>query len=351
MPYKRRTHSHGQLAILAQRQHGVVSAKQMAGLGYTRSTIADWVAVGHLHRVHRGVYAVGHEKLSRKGQVMAAALAHAPAYVSHWTAGWLHGLFKSSTVDHLTAPTRRRRVPDEITVHFASLAPEDITVIDGIPVTSVFRTLLDLAPYLDLKRLRRLLGRMEELKTFDLRSFDALLSRTRGHPGNRPLRKALRAYRPDLAVTRSDVERDFRRLVRRAGIPTPAANFNVAGYEIDAWWEAERFGVELDVYATHSSPGSFEEDRRRQDDLLAEGIEVTRVTDVRLEEEPDQVMERLAAHLARRRRELAAYSVPSGRAGSRAPPAPQALENSAGSVRGGRILQGALQPREPHTSP
>jgi very-short-patch-repair endonuclease len=284
----------------------VVSTRQLAQLGYTRSSASKAHGVGRLRRVHRGVYAVGHTDLKHKGRVMAAALACQPAVVSHWTAGWLHGLFKTSSTFELTAPTERRpRKP--FSLHFASLAPEDITVIDGIPATSVFRTLLDLAPYLTLKRLRQLLARTEELKAFDLPSFDALLSRTGGHRGNRPLRKALRAYRPDPAVTRSDLERDFRRLVRRARLPMPAANYNVEGYEVDAWWETERFGVELDVYATHGSPHSFEEDRHRQDDLLAAGVEITRITDVRLEEEPDAVMERLRSHLARRRRELAAY--------------------------------------------
>jgi very-short-patch-repair endonuclease len=88
--------------------------------------------------------------------------------------------------------------------------------------------------------------------------------------------------------------------VTQAGLPTPAMNHFVAGHEIDAWWEAERFGVELDVYETHGSRLSFEEDRVRDDELLLAGIETTRVTGPRLDREPEAVVGSLRRHLARR---------------------------------------------------
>ena len=78
-------------------------------------------------------------------------------------------------------------------------------------------------------------------------------------------------------------------------------NALVEGYELDAYWEAEGFAVELDVYATHGSPTSFEADRERGDELLLAGIELIRVTDVRLDREPRETVARVAAHLARRR--------------------------------------------------
>jgi very-short-patch-repair endonuclease len=140
---------------------------------------------------------------------------------------------------------------------------------------------------------------------FDLRDFESLLARTSGHPGHARLTSALRIYRPELAVLRSDLERDFRALVRGSSLPLPSHNVNVGAYELDCYWPEQRFCVELDVYATHGSRRSFEADREREDDLLLAGIEVMRVTDVRLEREPDEVMARLAAHLKRRRRTLA----------------------------------------------
>src|SRR5262249_57662035 len=99
-----------------------------------------------------------------------------------------------------------------------------------------------------------------------------------------------------------DVEGDFRALLRASPLPLPSPNAFVGRYELDCYWEAERFCVELDVYATHGSRRSFEADREREDDLLLAGIEVMRVTDVRLEREPERVISRLAAHLERRRR-------------------------------------------------
>jgi very-short-patch-repair endonuclease len=244
-------------------------------------------------------------------------LACQPAVISHWTAGWVWGIFKTSSTLHLTTPTERRpRRP--FYFHRASLRAADVTEIDGIPVTSLARTLLDLAALVAPERLAKLLQRANELEDdegrglFDLREVTELLARSKGHPGRRPLTRALRIYRDDLVVLRSDFERDFRALVQRAGLPAPAANVNVAGYEIDCWWEDARFGVELDVYATHGSPLSFEEDRIRIDDLMAIGVEVTRVTDVRLEREADKVMQRLAGHLARRRRPATSNAMPRG---------------------------------------
>jgi hypothetical protein len=292
---------HTPLKELATRQHGVVSTKQLKALGYTRQAASQANGVGRLHRIHRGVYAVGHTDLTHHGRVMSAVLACQPAVASHWTAAWLWGLTRSNTRVHLTAPTRRH-ARKEFRVHYASLAPEDIRVTEAIPLTSPARTLLDLASLVNPHRLAKLLQRVEELKLFDLRAFESLLARTRGRPGHAPLRRALRLYRPELSVLRSELERQFRALVHQAGIPAPSSNYLVAGYEIDCWWEAERFGVELDVYATHGSPLSFEEDRIRDEVLLSLGIETIRVTDLRLERGPQQVMQRLRGHLVRRRR-------------------------------------------------
>jgi very-short-patch-repair endonuclease len=141
------------------------------------------------------------------------------------------------------------------------------------------------------------------MELLDLRQIDALLARTRGHPGWGRLRKALGAYR-DPGFTRSDLERDFLRLVREAGLPRPATNLFVAGYELDAYWEAERFAVELDTYEFHGGRISFEEDRLRREDLKLAGIEITQVTGSRMDREPEQVKERMLALLAQRRLEL-----------------------------------------------
>jgi predicted transcriptional regulator of viral defense system/very-short-patch-repair endonuclease len=304
MSAKRRTPDGRELADLAKQQHGVVSARQMLGLGYARATLGVWAQAGKLHRIHRGVYAVGHEALSWEGRLVAAVLANEPAVVSHKTAAWIWELLRWRPEGfHVTAPTRRHR-RETIVVHFALLAPEDHAVVDGIPVTSLARTMLDLAPSESTRRLHQMMNRAEERKTFDLRRFDRLLARAGGHPGRVKLRYALDTFKPEHVVLRSDLERRFRDLVIAAGLPTPQTNVVVEGYELDAYWEAEGFVVELDVYATHGSPLSFEADREREDDLLLAGIETIRVTGVRLDREPRETIARVAAHLERRRRTI-----------------------------------------------
>jgi predicted transcriptional regulator of viral defense system/very-short-patch-repair endonuclease len=298
---KRRTHRGTALAETARQQHGVVSARQLAEVGFPRETIARWIKEQRLHRIHRGVYAIGHEALSWEGRCMAAVLANAPAVASHKTAAWIWELrrWRPGRFE-LTAPTRRHR-REPVVVHFARLAPEDRAVVDEIPVTSVAHTVLDLAPDESTRNLHRMMDRAEERKTFDRRRFDRLLARAGGHPGRVKLRYALDTFKPEYAVLRSDLERRLRELVLAAGLPRPATNIFVAGCELDVYWEAEGFAVELDVYATHGSRLSFEEDRERADDLLLAGIELIRVTDVRLNREPRETIARVAAHLERRR--------------------------------------------------
>src|SRR6202000_1287974 len=92
---KRTRVGHGTLAELATRQHGVVSTGQLSALGYTRSSVSKASGVGRLPRVHRGVYVVGHQRLTWHGRCMAAVLAASPSVASHWSAGWLWGLLPS----------------------------------------------------------------------------------------------------------------------------------------------------------------------------------------------------------------------------------------------------------------
>jgi hypothetical protein len=297
--YKQRTHRAA--SELAGRQHGVISIRQLERLGYSRDAAAKAVASGRLHRLWRGVYAVGHTDLSPQGRCLAAVLACAPgAVLSHGSAAWLWGLYRHrpGTID-VTAPTRRHRKPP-IRLHYARLHDDERALRERIPVTSVSRLLLDLAATLTDARLESLLERCEELGLFDLGEIDATLARAGGHHGAGRLRRSLAIYRPDPAFTRSRMERRFLELVIDSGLPRPATNFNVAGLELDAYWDAERFAVELDVYETHGTRAAFERDRRREEELLLAGIESIRITGPRLKHEPQQVMERLARHLTRR---------------------------------------------------
>lgn len=266
---------------------------------------------GRLHRLHRGVYAVGHLDLSWHSHCLAAVLACAPALASHTSAAWLWGVLRNRPdTFHVTTATRRHPKP-YARLHHARLVDDDRAVLDGIPVTSLPRTLLDLAAMLPPRRLRRAIERSEELCLFDLGPVDSLLARAGGHPGAGRLRRALTLYRPP-PFTRSGLELRFLELVRNAGLPTPSTGFNELGYELDVYWRAERFAVELDAYETHGTREAFESDRLRQENLKLGGIEMIRVTGPRLDGEPDEVIERVALLLERRRQELPR----TGRAGS-----------------------------------
>ena len=230
---------------------------------------------------------------------MAAVLASYPSVASHLSAGWLWGLLRSrpGTV-HLTSRSPRPGKRPFV-VHRADLATADRCIRDGIPVTSVARTILDLAIDSWPKTVARYIELADDLKVFDLREMRELLDRSKGHRGAAKVRAALDAYRPERKFTRSGFERRFLELVREAELPEPAMNVFVAGHELDAYWEEARFGVELDTYATHGSRLSFEDDRVRDDDFLHAEIVTTRVTETRLDREPGAVVDSLRRHLAR----------------------------------------------------
>jgi len=305
MDDKERTHQ--PLAELANVQYGVVSTAQMEALGYSRDAISYAARSGRLHRLHQGVYAVGHTSLTWESRCLAAVLASAPgAVASHASAAWLWGLLRSRPeAFHVTAPTRRH-ARKRIRLHFAPLIEEDRAICEQIPVTSVARTLLDYAASATPPRLARVLERAEERNLLDIDPIDRLMRRVPGHRGVARLRRALDIYRPEPVFTRSGLERRFLELVRRYHLPNPSMNFQEGGYELDAYWPAERFAVELDVYETHGSRAAFESDREREEELLLQGIETIRVTGPRLKREPRQVLERVETHLERRRRQVAA---------------------------------------------
>jgi len=279
-------------------------------LGYSRSAVARAAANGRLHRLYRGVYAVGHTDLSPQAECLAAVLACGPgALLSHHSAAWLWGVARWPHAPlAVTAPKPRRpRLP--IRLHRArALTPDDRAVHECIPVTAIPRTLLDLAAAVRPDRLRRLLQHSEELRLFDLREFEAVLARSAGHPGAGRLRRAMALYRP-APFTRSGLERRFLELVLEAGLPRPATGFAAAGYELDVYWPDQRFAVELDTYETHGSHDSFESDRLRQENLKLAGIEMTRVTGHRLDREPQRVIERVGQLLAQRRLQLRGSAV------------------------------------------
>jgi hypothetical protein len=301
---KGRQQSSAELAELAERQHGVVSIRQLeTKLGFSRQTVLREVEAKRLQRLQRGVYAVGHRNLSEHGLCLAAVLACGPeALLSHRSAAWLWGLWGyGPTPLHVTGPQPRKpHLP--IRIHrSAILTAADRAMEENIPVTALPRTFLDCAVELRPAQLQRLLERAEELRLFDLGPIEELLGRSGRHKGRRRLRRAIGLYQP-VPFTRSGFETRFFEAVLAAGLPRPATNFAEAGFELDVYWPELRFAIELDTYGTHGTNAAFERDRLRDEELLLAGIELVRVTDVRFHREPEAVLATVAALLARRER-------------------------------------------------
>jgi hypothetical protein len=179
------------------------------------------------------------------------------------------------------------------------LTEADRAMVEGIPVTAVPRTLLDLAAAVRFEWLEKMVERSEELGLFDLWAVEELLARTVGHHGHKRLRQAIALYRP-MSFTRSGLEKRFLELVIAAGLPPPHTNYVEHGFELDCYWPEHRFAVELDVFETHGTRAAFERDRKRQEDLLLMGIQMTRVTGPRLQREPEEVIRRVARLLSER---------------------------------------------------
>jgi hypothetical protein len=288
------------MARLADRQHGVVSFGQLRALGFGADAIQHRVANGALHRVHQGVYAAGHGRISREGRWLAAVLACGPtALLSHRDAAALWGLTRpgSHAGTDVTTARRCRRRPGIVLHRSRGVHPEDRATSDGIPVTGVARTLLDLAEAVRPWRLGRAIEEAERRGLFDLRAVERLIARSRGRHGLKPLAAVLGEYRPVPAFTRSEFERRFIELCRKAGLPEPAANLWLAGGEADMSWPDRRLVVELDTAAHHQTQVAFERDRARDAALQLAGYRVLRVTDRRLAGAPEQVVRAVRALL------------------------------------------------------
>lgn len=170
------------------------------------------------------------------------------------------------------------------------LDQDDCTALDGVPVTTVARTLLDLAEVVGLADLDRATEQAERIGIFDLDQMNRLLGRSRGRRGLRPLRVVLARQAPETMSARSELERAFLRLCREGSIPVPSINIWIEGYEVDAAWPRARLVVELDGFEYHRTRAAFERDRLRDAQLQAAGFSVIRLTDQRLRTDRDGVV-------------------------------------------------------------
>ena len=280
------------IAELATRSHGVVTRAQLLAAGITTAEVRRRVSSGALIRAHPGVYRVGHRARSVEATFLAAVWACGDgAVLSGRSAAHLWGLIKGpAPVPEVTAPAKRRA--RGVTTHRARSI--ESTTHRGIPITTVPRTLVDLAADLSLDALARACHEAGVLHNTTPRQVEALLAKRPRTKGARNLRAVLRG---DAAVTLSELERRFRALLEQAGLPLPKTNKQAHGRRVDCRWPDRRLTVELDSYHYHRSRYAWEQDRRREREARARGDEFRRYTYGDVLETPRLMLAELCALL------------------------------------------------------
>jgi hypothetical protein len=272
---------------LAERQHGVVSRRQLLELGFSGELVKGRLANGRLIPIHRGVFAVGHAQISRRGQWLAAVLACGPgAVLSHGSAAALWAIRGSRGLPEVTR--RSGGTPRAgLRLHQTRiLEPAEVAAEAGIPVTSVERTLLDLATGLDSRQLERAAVAADRTGCLRWPELRRLLDRTPLRQGAGRLRGVSDRIDPRAVEARSATEIDFLALCRTAGVPVPEVNVSVCGYLVDFFWPAQRVIVETDSYTYHGDRLAFESDHERTISLAVAGYTVHRATTRMLEHDP-----------------------------------------------------------------
>ena len=273
----------------------MVSRAQLLDLGWSKDEITWRIRAGRLHRLEAGVYAVGHKRVPRQGWWMAAVLASgADAVLSHHTASALWGLrgYSGGTI-HVTVPRKSSSIK-RIRRHFSLVPGDERAVEEGIPVTSVHRTIFDLAPTVSVDDVEAMIKEAEYLNRWDRLSLPDLLERYPGKRGSRKVQFALdRITEEPPGRTRSKLERRFAPFLRRHHLSLPRFNdwifLNGKRYQVDCHWPHLHLIVELDGWEGHSSRSAFQDDRARDRALKVAGYSVIHLTWNQLEVEPDAV--------------------------------------------------------------
>jgi hypothetical protein len=300
MPMK----THEMALRLAERQHGVVALRQLASAG------ASAAAVRHLRTSSRleatqacGVYRVLGTRPSWQQALMVLVLACGPgSAASHRAAAALLSVprFPAGVVEVVTARPQRQRV-DEAEVHSSRWLPtHHIVEVDGVPATSVPRTILDLAGTIGLARLERLVDDSLAANLVTTSALSAVLDEapTRGRRGVRALRGLLADRGEGYTPPASELEAAFRDLCREAGIPEPVRQLDAGDGDrwvgrVDVAYPDHRLLIELDSRRYHSARLDLESDRRRDNQLVAAGWRVVRITWEQLRQRPAEVVELL----------------------------------------------------------
>jgi very-short-patch-repair endonuclease len=279
---------------LATRQDGMVDRRGLAALGLSAAAIDYRVRTGKLLVVHRGVYAVGHAALGNRARMRAALMAAGrSAILSHRTAAFAWSIVPTlAPVVEVTVTRRGPRSRAGLVIHETRRPPERRTRA-GLPVTAPLRTLADLSATRDRDRI------YSEALVLKLVTEQEL--------------KEAGLLHADVAPTRSELERAFLNLIRRAGLRGPLVNTTIGQLMVDFAWPTERVVVETDGWGVHGSRAAFERDYRRTAELESIGWHVLRFTWRQLRDEPVRVIALVAQTLARRETPGGGSSAPADR--------------------------------------
>lgn len=293
------------IAAIAAEQHGVVSCAQLLEAGVGRGAIHTRIRRGQLLPLYRGVYAVGHTALAPAARDLAALLAcGAGGVISHRSATvrWRMLPPNEARPIDVTQPRGAGRSRPGITVHRTRcLTQPEVRVLDGIPVTSPYRTLVDAAEDLQPRELESAYGEALVRRLVTEQGVRRTLRASAGRRGVGPLARLL-DQQSGPSLTRSEAEERLLALVREAGFPPPRVNVMVRGHLLDFFWPDEGVVAEVDGYRYHSSRRAFERDHARDADLDEADLRVIRVTWRQLVDTPYAVVARLARGLAAKRR-------------------------------------------------
>lgn len=289
---------------LAERQHGVVAHRQLVELGLGAGLLFRRQEAGLLVPLHKGVYALGHQRISREGHWMAAVLACGPgAVLSHFDAGRLWGLCGSyGQIEVLRQsggfrPGGHRGVRLHQTRRLFSF---EVTVERGIPTVVIERVLLDLAARTDSKRLEHMFVQAYKRDDFAWSRLGRIITRRRGCKGVGKLRRIALEVDPEALDTKSVPEVDFLALWREVSPLTPSVNVLVKGHLVDFLWAGQKVIVETDSWRHHGDPLAFEKDHQRDVELTAAGYDVHRTTVKMLSGDPGPFLQNVRRALLSR---------------------------------------------------
>ena len=285
---------------LVRRQHGVVTRAQLRAFGYSDKAIDHRIRTGRLHPVHGGVYAVGRRDLSQLGEWMAAVLAcgrgaalSGPSAAANWGVQPI----RPGAV-HVSIPADRSVERPGIRVHRERHL--DATTHRGIPTTTPLATLIALAMTETVDRLEAAINEADKLGLIDPETLRARLDQTPRRSGVGVLKQTLDIR--TFTLTDSELERRFRPIARRAGLPKPVTRERVNGHRVDFWWPELGLVVETDGLTYHRTPAQQAADRLRDQTHTAAGLTPLRFTRAQVRFHPDHVegvLRAVAERLAR----------------------------------------------------